>query len=121
MNKTPPYGGQHWLIEFHRAQHLENAEYLRDALAEAVDVAGATLLHLELHHFGDGQGVTGAALLAESHISIHTWPEHGYAAIDVFMCGKTANPQAALDILQRAMAPEIVEVKKLARGYGLTD
>lgn len=65
-------------------------------MREAASLAGATILGAFLHPFGQSFGVTGFLVLAESHISVHTWPEHDYAAFDVFMCGDTF-PQAAVD------------------------
>jgi S-adenosylmethionine decarboxylase len=115
MNK-PDIAGQHWLVEFYNTPRLDDESHIRDALLDAVMASGATLLKIDLHHFGEGRGITGVALLAESHISIHTWPEHGYAAIDVFMCGINAQPQAALDVLVDLLKPERVETKKFARG-----
>ena len=78
-------------------------------------MAGATLLHIHLHHFTPNGGVSGVAVLAESHISIHSWPEYGYAALDVFMCGRT-NPRAAIDVLKEAFEPRKVVVKEQLRG-----
>lgn len=66
---------------------LGNGHALQTALENAAQAAGATILASRFHHFGDGAGVTGVVLLAESHISIHTWPEHGFAAVDIFLCG----------------------------------
>ena len=84
------YAGDHLLIEFWGAEHLKEPEYICRALEDGARAAGATILHSHFHHFGDGQGVSGVTVLAESHITIHTWPEVGYAAIDVFMCGDAA-------------------------------
>ena len=75
---------------------------------------GATLLHIHLHHF-QPNGVSGVAVLAESHISIHTWPDAGYAALDVFMCGK-ANPDACIPVLREAFKAKRVEVNEILRG-----
>ena len=83
------------------------------APAAAVGVEGPTQALLQ-----HGQGVTGLALLAESHLSIHTWPEQGYAALDVFMCGK-ANPDACVPILREAFKVKRVAVSELLRGQGL--
>ncbi len=77
--------------------------------------AGATLLHIHLHHFTPNGGVSGVAVLAESHISIHTWPERDYAALDVFMCGDS-QPEKAIPVLERAFEPDTVEVGEHLRG-----
>ena len=81
------YAGSHLIIDLWDGEHLDDVGVIELALRRAVQAAGATLLHLHLHEFGSGGGVSGVAVLAELHISIHTWPERGYAAIDVFMCG----------------------------------
>ena len=85
--------------------------------AVASTQAGATLLHIHLHHFEPNGGVSGVAVLAESHISIHTWPERGYAAIDVFMCGK-AKPENCVPVLQEAFAARRADVNEILRGQG---
>jgi len=82
-----------------------------------VTECGATLLHIHTHKFSP-QGVSGVAVLAESHISVHTWPEIGYGAFDVFMCGD-ADPWRSVDVLKRAFTTESVHVKELRRGEGL--
>jgi S-adenosylmethionine decarboxylase len=87
-----------------------------DALLRTAAVAaGARILHSHFHSFGAGMGVTGVLLLAESHISIHTWPEHGFAAADIFMCGD-AQPQLALDVIDAALTPATRSVQTIARG-----
>jgi S-adenosylmethionine decarboxylase len=107
--------GRHWLVEFYGARALGDAADIRRALRRAVKVSGATLLKIQLHHFGTGRGVTGVALLAESHISIHTWPERKYAALDIFMCGARSNPKAALEMLKEFFEPREVYVRRFRR------
>jgi S-adenosylmethionine decarboxylase len=68
-----------------------------------------------LHHFGEGAGVTGVALLAESHMSIHTWPDTGFAAIDIFLCGRR-DPQLALPVLRERFRPRHVRLSQNRRG-----
>src|SRR5215475_7104261 len=78
------YAGSHLIIDLWEAEGLDDRERIENALIDAVKEAGATLLHIHLHTFTDGGGISGVAVLAESHISVHTWPEKGYAAFDVF-------------------------------------
>ncbi len=83
-------------------------------LRTAAQAAGAHILHSHFHAFGPGLGVTGVVLLAESHISIHTWPEQAFAAVDIFMCGAAA-PQRALAVLRNALAPAHCRVRTVQR------
>jgi S-adenosylmethionine decarboxylase len=87
------------------------------ALRGAASAAGATLLEVRLHSFGAGQGVTGVAMLAESHISIHTWPEHGYAAVDIFLCAPRHELDAGLAVIAKAVAAASVHSRLIERGY----
>jgi len=91
---------KHCILELYQCDsaRLDDEAFLRTAITAAAKRAGATLLNLITHHF-DPQGVTGLALLAESHISIHTWPESGYAAVDVFTCGDHTMPEKACQVL----------------------
>lgn len=111
------YAGTHLIIDVYGADRLDELEHVETALRKAVDAAGATLLHIHLHHFTPNGGISGVAVLAESHISIHTWPECGYAALDVFMCGET-NPHATIEILREAFSPERIAVEEHMRGRG---
>ena len=108
--------GVHLIVDLHGAKGLDDIDLIEATLRRCVDAAGATLLHIHLHHF-QPNGVSGVAVLAESHISIHTWPEIGYAALDVFMCGK-ANPDTCIEILRDAFKAKRVDVDEILRGRG---
>jgi len=109
--------GVHLIIDLYGAQRLDDIDHIDAALRRCVTEAKATLLHIHLHHF-QPSGVSGVAVLAESHISIHTWPEVGYAALDVFMCGK-ANPDACVPVLREAFKAKRVAVGEHLRGQAL--
>ena len=97
--------GKHCILELYGCDsaRLDDEAFLRDTITAAAKRAGATLLNLITHAF-EPQGVTGLALLAESHISIHTWPESGYAAVDVFTCGDHTMPERACAVLVAELA-----------------
>jgi S-adenosylmethionine decarboxylase len=99
--------------------HLDDEARIEAALRAAVVAADATLLDLRVHGFGTGQGVTGIALLAESHISIHSWPERGYAAVDMFLCGSRHDLDAALAALAELLDAGRIEQRRFARGFSL--
>lgn len=109
--------GIHLLADLHGIQPelLTDAERIDALLRDAALAAGARILHSHFHTFGPGMGVTGVLLLAESHISIHTWPEVGFAAADIFMCG-AARPQLALDVIEAALRPASRELRTVERG-----
>lgn len=109
------FAGTHLLLDLHGASHLDNIEHIEQAMRDIVSACGATLLHIHLHHFSPSGGVSGVAVLAESHISVHTWPERDYAAFDVFMCGD-AQPENSVPVLKRAFFPHRIEVIEELRG-----
>ncbi len=109
------YAGIHLIVDLWGAERLDDLAHVEAALRSAVTAAKATLLHIHLHHFTPNQGISGVAVLAESHISIHTWPENGYAALDVFMCGG-AEPQATIEVLRAAFKPDRLAVEEILRG-----
>jgi len=111
--------GAHLIVDLYQASRLDDIAHIEETLRACVDAAGATLLHIHLHHFEPNGGVSGVAVLAESHISIHSWPEHGYAALDIFMCGN-ANPDACVPVLRDAFKPKNVAVSEHLRGQGVT-
>jgi S-adenosylmethionine decarboxylase len=109
------FAGSHLLLDMWGAAHLDDPDHLGQAMRRAVKAAEATLLHLHLHHFSPYGGVSGVAVLAESHISVHTWPEHAFAAFDIFMCGE-AEPQRAAAALRDALGPSRIELTEQRRG-----
>ena len=109
------FAGTHMLLDLWGAGRLDDVEYLERTLRRAVRVSGATLLHLHLHRFGDGGGVTGVAVLAESHITVHTWPERSFAAFDVFMCGDS-RPDLAVEVIREALGPARTVISTERRG-----
>jgi S-adenosylmethionine decarboxylase len=110
--------GAHLIIDLYDAKKLDDLAHIEAALRDCVEASGATLLHIHLHHFEPNGGVSGVAVLAESHISIHSWPENGYAALDVFMCGN-ANPDACVPVLRKAFRPSRIAVSEHLRGQGV--
>lgn len=114
------FAGTHLIIDLFGARRLDDLKWVEETLKRCVEVAGATLLHIHLHHFTPNGGVSGVAVLSESHISIHSWPEADYAAFDVFMCGE-AKPHLAIEVLRQAFEAEDVVVKEHMRGEELEE
>ena len=109
------FAATHVLVEFWGARHLDDVDVIEDAIRSAAETAGAAVLHIHLHRFSSTGGVSGVAVLAESHISIHTWPERDFAAIDIFMCG-ACDPYKAVPVLRRALAPTSMQISEHKRG-----
>jgi S-adenosylmethionine decarboxylase len=109
------FAGSHLIVDLWEAEGLDDKDRIEQAMRDAVEAAGATLLHIHLHTFTPNGGISGVAVLAESHISVHTWPERGYAAFDVFMCG-SAEPRKAVAVLEQAFAPKRVVIGVHKRG-----
>jgi len=109
-------GGKHCILELYECDEyrLNDEAFVRTTITTAAKEAGATLLNLVTHRF-EPQGITGLALLAESHISIHTWPENLYAAVDVFTCGKHTMPEKACQILYNELSAKRFSLKRLLR------
>jgi S-adenosylmethionine decarboxylase len=108
--------GSHCILEMYDCSEalLNDADFVRQSLRDAAKQANATLLNEVLHQF-EPQGITALALLSESHISIHTWPEVGYAALDVFTCGSHTDPEEACRYLIKAFQAGRHSIKKLRR------
>lgn len=112
------YAGTHLIVDVIGGSRLDDLEHIEETLRKCVEEAGATLLHIHLHHFTPNGGVSGVAVLAESHISIHSWPERDYAALDVFMCGD-AEPHRTIDVLRDAFSPSHLVIEEHLRGRGV--
>ncbi|WP_320666846.1 adenosylmethionine decarboxylase [Prochlorococcus sp. MIT 1307] len=108
--------GKHCILELYECDtaRLNDEAFLRTTITTSAKMSGATLLNLITHRF-EPQGVTGLALLAESHISIHTWPENGYAAVDVFTCGDHTMPEKACEILRQEFLARRFSLKSFQR------
>lgn len=107
--------GRHFLIELWDAQNLDRADVGEEALVETVRATGGTLLDTRFIPFPNG-GYSGVCVIAESHVTIHTWPEHGYAAVDMFTCGPTMDFDAGLDTLRKFFSPSQMQVVEVKRG-----
>jgi S-adenosylmethionine decarboxylase len=112
------FAGIHLLIDLSGATRLDDLETVEAALRESAIVSGATILNVDLHHFEPNGGISGVVVLSESHISIHTWPERNFAALDIFMCGD-CNPYRAIPVLKKAFAPKAVQLTEHRRGLQL--
>jgi len=109
------YAGAHLLLDLWGARDLCSVETIDRALRQAAEAARATVLSVDLHHFSPQEGVSGVAILAESHISIHTWPERNFAAVDIFMCGDT-EPMQAVEVLRTYLQPQHMDLLEHKRG-----
>lgn len=109
--------GIHLLIELSSCnrEKLDRMDYLEKTMSDAAETAGATVLKTAFQDFNP-QGVSGVVVIAESHLTIHTWPEYGYAAVDIFTCGEKVDPWKAATYLQRALESEDVDIRDFQRG-----
>jgi S-adenosylmethionine decarboxylase len=109
------FAGTHLLVDLWGATNLCDPALIDRALRDAAEAAGATILHSHFHHFSPNGGVSGVVVLAESHISIHTWPERDFAAIDLFMCG-ACDPHLSIPALKAAFKPTALTLDEQRRG-----
>ncbi|MFP4481274.1 MAG: adenosylmethionine decarboxylase [Thermovirgaceae bacterium] len=109
--------GRHILVEAWGCQSeaLNDIAGIRSAMVDAAEAAGATVLDVSFRRFAP-QGVSGVVIISESHLTIHTWPEHGYAAIDLFTCGDRAEPWKAFEVLAGFLEAGHVSTMELRRG-----
>jgi S-adenosylmethionine decarboxylase proenzyme len=113
--------GRHLLIEMQDCDKevLNDLGYLRDAMVSAAVGCGATVMGESFHHFNP-QGVSGVVVIAESHLSVHTWPEYGYAAVDIFTCGTTVEPERAVEALIEKLRAKNHSLMEIPRGVLVT-
>ncbi len=109
--------GKHLLLELKDCDRevLNDLSFLKGILSAAASEAGATILGESFHQF-QPQGVSGVVIIAESHLFIHTWPECGYAAIDIFTCGNSVQPEKAAQILIRGLGAKNHTILEIKRG-----
>ncbi len=107
--------GHHLIIECQGSHAHLGEQALETLLVSAAKAGGASVLQAHFHPFGAGKGITGVLLLAESHITVHTWPEHDYAAFDIFMCGD-CKPMQAADVISAAYPEAVTSVQSIERG-----
>ena len=107
--------GHHAIIDVSGALSSQSGDTLLALMRQAALAGGATILNQQGHEFGGAGGYTGLILLAESHVSVHTWPEHDYAAFDIFMCGDMVHLTRAIEVIEAACLDATVRVKILDR------
>jgi S-adenosylmethionine decarboxylase len=112
------FAGTHLIIDLWGATNLDDPARIDEILREAAIATGATILHGHFHHFQPNGGVSGVLVLAESHVSIHTWPERAFAALDIFVCGD-CDPYKAIAVFKKGFLPERVQLGEHRRGMTL--
>lgn len=115
------YAGDHILLDIWGGNALYDAKWLQRVIEKAAELAGATVIDSRYQSFGEGHGVSGVTLLSESHISVHTWPERGFAAFDIFMCGNKCLPMIAAQYINSALMPDHFQIKEEKRGLSPTE
>ena len=114
-NSHIKYAGTHLIIELWNGKNFSSLRKIRKILKDSVKACGATLLKINLHKFSSSGGISGVAIIKESHISIHTWPEYKYAAMDIFVCG-SVDPYRTIAVIKKGFKPEKIQVAELKRG-----
>lgn len=108
--------GDHIVAEFLECSNIDDYDQLENVLRIAAQAANATVIDVLTYQFTP-VGMSGIALLAESHISIHTWPEYGYVAVDTYTCGNKANVDTIIDVLEAFFKPKKIRRITIERGY----
>ena len=114
--------GRHLLMELEDCNEeiLNDLDTLREAMLAAANEAGATVMGESFHRFNP-HGISGVVVVAESHLFIHTWPEYGYAAADIFTCGTTVQPEKAAEVLIEKLGARKHSIQEIARGTRITE
>ena len=107
--------GRHLIVEMWDATNLNDAQILEHALRDTVEAIDGHLLDVRVVSF-PVHGVTGVAIIAESHVAVHTWPEYGYAAVDIFTCNLDVDIQDGIDAMKKHFMPERTQVMEVRRG-----
>ena len=115
MSSNEPIG-QHVLLDLYNChEDLKNSAFVEQALLEAANKAGATIVSHHFHKFSPC-GVSGVVIIQESHLTIHTWPEHAFASVDIYTCGKEMNFESAVDYLKQKFVSDKIVIKHFERG-----
>ena len=117
MTGSAPGFGDHYLVDLHGcdAEFIATSKTTEEALLSAATRCGSTIIEYHFHQFSP-HGVSGVILIAESHFSVHTWPEDGFVAVDIFTSGEVMKPEVAIRILEEAFCAGRVDIMKVTRG-----
>ncbi len=109
---------KHFIAELYDCDReiLNDVSAVEQALLKGADAAKATIVGHSFHHFSP-HGVSGVVIIAESHISIHTWPEYGYAAVDIFTCGDLTDNDTAISMIRKELCAGRVMAMEMKRGF----
>lgn len=109
--------GNHLIVELYNCDPklIDDKEFVQQILHEGARISGAHILKEVFHKFSP-QGVTGVVVIAESHFSIHTWPEYGYCSVDIFTCGDSIDSEKALKYIKEKLRSENISVSQIKRG-----
>lgn len=118
----PNFLGNQYIIELYQCTPtiLDDVDALKILMHDAAIAAGATVVQQFFHKFTP-QGVSGTIVIAESHLNIHTWPEYGFAAVDIFTCGENLSPESALELLRERLDAKKTNLEKIKRGKDIRD